>query len=182
MVAVAVQHVMSMRTSGPTMPVVSVAPPVVIMRQETLSGRSTPSPTGSPHRGEFDFPESLSQRLLVASPRVMYRDEVDDESLVRGDNTVVLPPPFGGSAIDTSGVEFFGASAIFLGFVALNDANNKIASHEFSLTYLPLEKGFSKVGGLRILLVGDYLDGEEVKEEVLPLKEWDVIAEVWVQG
>lgn len=179
MVAVAVQHVMPARAAAPMGP---AAPPAVVLRQETMSGRSTPSPTGSPHRGEFDFPESLSQRLLVASPRVMYRDEVDDESLVRGDNTVVLPAPFGWSAIDTSGVKFLGASAIFLGLVSLNDANNKIGSREFSLTYMPLEKGFSKVGGLRILLVGDYLDGEEEKEEVLPLREWDVIAEVWVQG
>jgi hypothetical protein len=43
------------------------------------SGQSTPSPTGTPPRGNFSFSESLAQRLLVASPRVMYKDEAENE-------------------------------------------------------------------------------------------------------
>lgn len=175
-ILLAVQHVLPPRTAG-TVPVIV---PQSISRQETLSGRSTPSPTGSPQRGEFGFPDRLTQRLIVASPRVMYRDEVDDESLVRGANTVVLPPPFGAGGVTGGGVEFLGASALFLDPVHLKGG---IASLNFSLTYMPMHKGYSTVGGLRILLVGDQLEGEDKeKEDALPLKEWDIIAELWVQG
>jgi len=110
----------------------------------------------------------------------MYRDEVDDDTLVRGANTVVLPPPFGTVGTPGGGVEFLGASAMFLDPVCLKGG---IVSLSFSLTYMPMQKGFSTVGGLRILLVGDQMDGEDrEKEDALPLKEWDVIAELWVQG
>lgn len=58
---------------------------------------------------------------------------------------------------------------------------------DFELEYTPLRTGFVPVGGLRVLLVEDRVQGTE---EAYPerrssnapvvLKEWDVIGEIWV--
>ena len=67
------------------------------------------------------------------------------------------------------------------------------ARAEFSLTYVPTACGFAEVGGLRVLLVGDWEEeGEDDKgvDEDLGetrhlgnriLRVWDVVAEVWVK-
>ena len=63
-------------------------------------------------------------------------------------------------------------------------------SQEFSLEFLPVRAGFATVGGLRVLLVEDRLvdteGGEEQRArrplEARTLKEWDVVAEVWVKS
>ncbi|GBE82445.1 Trafficking protein particle complex subunit 13 [Sparassis crispa] len=71
-----------------------------------------------------------------------------------------------------------------------------VASQDFELTYLPLKSGFLKVGGLRILLVEDRMIDEDVigvdasadggprrfNMEPRTLKEWDVVAEIWVSS
>ncbi|TFK84328.1 DUF974-domain-containing protein [Polyporus arcularius HHB13444] len=64
------------------------------------------------------------------------------------------------------------------------------ASQEFKLSYLPLKSGFLNVGGLRVLLVEDRLaeddDGGDgalgLPMEPRILKEWDIVAEVWVKS
>jgi trafficking protein particle complex subunit 13 len=160
------------------------------MRQPTLptsSGTSSPSPS---YRGTFAISESLTERLLVASPKMMNVDEADEDILMRDDSMKMLPPPFVSPEDEmkrsnkTGGVAFLGASAIFLDTIHLKGLEvGDIESREFSLTYMPMRKGFSTVGGLRILLVGDQLDNEEQhKGTAIILKEWGVIAEVWVQG
>jgi len=61
---------------------------------------------------------------------------------------------------------------------------------EFELEYIPLRTGFVPVGGLRVLLLEDRVDG---RDEAYPgrrtaapvpvvLKEWDVIGEIWVKS
>jgi len=70
-----------------------------------------------------------------------------------------------------------------------------VASRDFELQYIPVRTGFAIVGGLRVLLVADRLvDADEAstthhvrsqsaaQEKVRSLREWDVIAEMWVQS
>jgi len=123
----------------------------------------------------------------------------------------VLPPPFTDregdiKLVNSKGVLFLGSSAIYLEPIHLSgstadeegeedDGNATVrveAAQEFDLSYVPLMEGFSSVGGLRIILVGDQLvdedqtasseaDGVRGRMEVRILKEWDVIAEIWVK-
>jgi len=58
---------------------------------------------------------------------------------------------------------------------------------EFEMTFVALQKGFSTVGSLRILLVDDDLDEGENKKMKSPtrarvLKEYDVVGELWVSA
>ncbi|OJT14151.1 Trafficking protein particle complex subunit 13 [Trametes pubescens] len=91
------------------------------------SGFSTPSPYGTPLRG--DFTDSLAQRLLVASPRRMNAD-IDSEAGTDGGETpgrsthsarrvIDLPPPELPPSAEphlapTDSVTFLGTSALFL--------------------------------------------------------------------
>ncbi|KAI0747870.1 hypothetical protein C8Q80DRAFT_1103739 [Daedaleopsis nitida] len=75
--------------------------------------------------------------------------------------------------------------------LTLPDRVKATASQEFELAYLPLKSGFLNVGGLRVILVEDRLadddDGADGAALGLPmeprvLREWDVVAEVWVKS
>jgi len=78
------------------------------------------------------------------------------------------------------------------------------AAQEFDLSYVPLVKGFSKIGGLRVILIEDKLthenqtlsneavggpfnggqnrmSGARRSTEVRILKEWSVMGEIWVK-
>ena len=113
----------------------SVAPSINAAMAETWSPRlpssgfSTPSPYATPHRG--DFPDTLAQKLMYASPRQVTSDLVPDAdtSADGGDATpapptreerisVVLPPPFAvtdpSAPAAPSGVRQLGPSATFL--------------------------------------------------------------------
>lgn len=65
-----------------------------------------------------------------------------------------------------------------------------LMSQDFQLEFLPVKAGFATVGGLRVLLVEDRLveaEGGDIDRyrkpiEARTLKEWDVIAEVWVKS
>ena len=58
---------------------------------------------------------------------------------------------------------------------------------EFELAYTPLKIGFVPVGGLRVLLLEDRVDGgveaylDKRANGPVTLKEWDVIGEIWVK-
>lgn len=136
------------------------------------SGQSTPSPTGTPPRGNFSFSESLSQRLLVASPRVMYRDEAEGDG---GDEAevIILPSPFALSegAAKKRGASPTGASAFPLE-MEMREGNT--TSQEFKLEYIAFKTGFCTVGGLRVLVTGD-------GPVASVAKEWNVIGEMWVR-
>lgn len=72
------------------------------------------------------------------------------------------------------------------------------ASVQFSVSFMPLGRGFARVGGLRVLLVEDrdVLEEEDAEaaeddatlhaigsvsdREARVLREWDVVGEVWV--
>ena len=145
------------------------------LRQDSIttsSGRSTPSPTGTPARGHFSFSESLAQRLLVTSPRVMYKDETENEG---GDENeaIDLPSPFTLSeeVVKKRGVSPTGVSTFEL---ELGNERGETLSGEFKLEYIAFKRGFCTVGGLRVLAVGDGPVASVVKE-------WDVIGEMWVK-
>ena len=136
------------------------------------SGQSTPSPTGTPPRGNFSFSESLAQRLLVASPRVMYKDEAENEGGGEGE-TIILPSPFTLSeeVAEKRGASPAGASAFPL---EMEMEGGETASREFKVEYIAFKKGFCTVGGLRVLVIGD-------GPAALVAKEWSVIGEMWVR-
>lgn len=147
------------------------------------------------------------QKLLAASTTQQITDELEDStplSSTISNRLTILPPPFfeAESPVSSlSGVVFHGASTIFLPPIELSpqagsndgDANEPAKLHavqEFRLSYLPVRKGFSTVGGVRVLLVEDkYLDDnsedysrkdKERQRVATPLKQWEVVAEVWV--
>lgn len=172
-VSLVVQHLLPIRTTVVGQP--GNGDQARRPRQDSItlgSGQGTPSPTGSPPRGHFSFSESLAQRLLVASPRVMYRDEAENEG--GGVNeTVILPSPFTLSeeVAKKRGASSVGPSAFPL---EVENMGGEMASREFKLEYIAFKRGFCTVGGLRVLVVGDGL-------VVSVAKEWNVIGEMWVK-
>jgi trafficking protein particle complex subunit 13 len=72
---------------------------------------------------------------------------------------------------------------------AATTTGKEVQFWNFELEYTPLRTGFMPVGGLRVLLVEDRVQGAE---EAYPerrsssvsvvLKEWDVIGEIWVKS
>lgn len=138
-VTLAIQHVLPARQQAAvsvTSPATSTAAPDLVWSPKLpSSGFSTPSPYGTPVRG--DFPETLSQRLLHASPRESAPDIDADGGLQSGDghetgqatpappgrsntisslSTVVLPPPFAVTETTTKSqnVVFLGPSSTIL--------------------------------------------------------------------
>jgi hypothetical protein len=139
------------------------------------------------------------QKLLAVSPM---RHSLDDGA---NGGAPTLPPPFFEGAdelkFSKSGVVFCGSSAVFLQPIELarpagdgensdGDEDGKIQGvQDFELHYMPVSKGFSTVGGLRVILLEDkYLeDSSDAQDDKSPfrpeakiLKEWDIVAEVWV--
>jgi hypothetical protein len=56
---------------------------------------------------------------------------------------------------------------------------------DFELTFLPLEKGFVRMTGLRVLMIEDKTtesgdEGMADGKEVRTLRDWDSIGEIWV--
>ncbi|KAH9952206.1 hypothetical protein B0H21DRAFT_716167 [Amylocystis lapponica] len=199
------------------------------------SGLSTPSPSGTPYRG--DFQDALAQKLLVASPRQLDNDGDTDTDggetpappgARGGFNAVHLPAPYARAESSVSkDVVFLGTSALFLPQLRLavppdavvrtehekkherdwsvsttdSEADSEVefdgthsikmvVCQEFELSYLPLRRGFAKVGGLRVVLVEDRIADEgsagdeetRYSTEVRTLKEWDVVGEIWVRA
>lgn len=131
-----VQHVQPARVD-PTAALSGAAPVnATAAKQDILSSRglspvlSTPSPSGTPYRGEFQ--DLLAKRLLVASPRTVSSDGEEADHTEDGDATpaphgraaafsVDLPPPFTqvtsgntNKAASSNDVIFLGNSAIVL--------------------------------------------------------------------
>ena len=163
-----IQHLLPIRTT-----VVGLHRYQEDTRRITLgSGRGTPSPTGTSPRGHFSFSESLVQRLLVASPRVMYKDDAENEG---GDEneTMIFPSPFTLSEEvgKKRGASPVGASAFPL---EMESEGEETASLEFKLEYIAFRKGFCTVGGLRVLAIED-------GPVVSVVKEWNTIGEMWVK-
>lgn len=106
-------------------------------------------------------------------------------------------------------VRFLGSSALFLPPIELRnilEADERVPEPgmvdrgegcaEFTLTYYPKSRGFATVGGLRVLLVKDeerlvsseddrdsvtLHQGNVQQSEATTVREWDVIAEIWIR-
>jgi hypothetical protein len=136
----------------------------------------------------------------------------------------LLPAPFAeggdeGKFTDSAGIAFLGNSSIPLDPIIIlpvkgnrpvdavdgddsgdpdeNEIERVLTVRDFELSYLPLRKGFSTFGGLRVLLLEDTWIIEDgpasvagmVQGEAIPprtparvLKEWSVIGEIWVRA
>ncbi|KAJ7771797.1 hypothetical protein B0H16DRAFT_196241 [Mycena metata] len=183
----AVQHLQPPRATLPTI-LPPNPPPEPYSPRFTSPGFSTPSPMSA----TFNVALAHQKLLGVSSTRAL------DESV--NDGRWALPPPFFEGADELkaaqSGVVFSGASALFLQPIELfrseeqadgDEESNKVQeAQDFELHYMAISKGFSTVGGLRVILLEDkYLDDSPdsrplFRPEAKTLKEWDVVAEVWV--
>jgi len=114
----------------------------------------------------------------------------------------VIPPPYFDPATtlteavkaSLASIHAMGASALFLDPIEIKTGDfgtpfNPVVQ-DFQLTYVPTRVGFCRVGGLRVLLVQDKLGTDSSEGQQPPpttavtrthtLKEYDIIAEVWV--
>jgi hypothetical protein len=145
------------------------------------------SPTDTPRRGHFSFGEMA----LALSPET---HPVDDKR-----KSSFLPPPFSVSLSDETKLKqrivFLGSSATYLPPFRLSSATETSArgeaSYDFELEFMPVELGFSAIGGLRVVVAADKellydeeiagrFDSDVVEGRVI--REWDVVGEVWVKG
>ncbi|KAJ6500407.1 hypothetical protein C8R45DRAFT_1071056 [Mycena sanguinolenta] len=190
-----VQHLQPPRTSPPTLLPANPPPPEPYsprLTSLTSPGFSTPSPMVA------TFNYALAHQKLLATRRGL-----DD----RTGTGPTLPPPFFEGADELKfanvkvGVVFCGPSTVFLPPIELmrpapadaekaDGEDHKVqVVQDFELQYMPVTKGFNTVGGLRVLLLEDkYLDESSdghddkvpIRAEGKTLKEWDVMAEIWV--
>jgi len=200
----AVQHVQPPRVMPPS---------AMLASNLETSGHQLPSSTRhlNPTSGRQDLPEVPSGK-----------DGADGHQMGAYFSDVpLLPLPFAEGADElnfagSTSVVFLGTSAIVLEPIQLfgqgqNENDESVVSNsgesdeegdgervqavrEFDLSYLPLRKGFTTFGGLRVLLVEDRLvddedvppDGGSGKEaeprqtEARTLEEWSVVGEIWV--
>ncbi|KAG6874331.1 hypothetical protein C0995_001556 [Termitomyces sp. Mi166 len=192
-VQIIVQHLQPPRVTVPP-PTTTPAP-----RTETFtprlpsSGYSTPSSTAP----IFNYTIAHQKLAAVASPRQQTLSALEGNPAALISDTPSLPLPYFNGHDELKSpptVLYVGSSALHLPPIELSPepaiaGQMVVATQEFELTYLPTRKGFATVGGLRILLTnnkfmdGEYLDsvdsGGSLNQGQV-LKEWDVIAEVWV--
>ncbi|KAG2158074.1 DUF974-domain-containing protein [Suillus bovinus] len=172
---------------------------------ETISSRFSSlgltSVTSTPVTPVHNASNTASESPLVISPEKM---------LARGGPT--LPPPYFEFADEEKraklkGCVFVGSSTQFLNPITLtypshashhenssdDDAEKAEGSQEFELTFLPVQTGFVRAGGLRILLVRDEVVDVDTDQaathrlgsgamEARTMKELDVVAELWVHS
>lgn len=198
-VKLAIQHVRPRKVPPPV--VVSPEIPEAFSPRLPSSGFSTPSSATT----TFNYALAHQKILAVSSqPPPPLQQLLDDVDLSDG-NVGVLPRPFfeGVEELKSStinNVSSVGPSSVFLPEIELkfSNAENKDdgsprvqATQEFDLAFVALRKGFSTIGGIRILLIDDQLiegieeavDGTKSKSRrVAILKEYDIIGEVWVSA
>ncbi|KAF8163081.1 hypothetical protein B0H34DRAFT_694066 [Crassisporium funariophilum] len=201
-VALAIQHVRSRRT--PT--IVPTSPPV-----EAFSPRMPSSGFSTPTSATATFNYALAhQKILAASSRPHVHESPSQENDVPSMDSTLYPPPYFEGVADevkTSqpiGVIAIGPSLVFLPPVEMGasnqsgearaDRSNRLSSgqtvQDFELSFVALRKGFSTIGGIRILLVEDQIiddanEGEDKRSRLRRahvLKEYEVVGEVWVSA
>jgi hypothetical protein len=144
--------------------------------------------------------QPLSRSASVPSPLVRQvattqRASMDGSSLASTTSdfkpSKALPPPIPlanpyaflvrerEKALPSESVVHLGGSLQDLGDIELAEAGGEgsIATRDFSVGYMLLEKGIARLGGVRLLLLSEEGNGQGTV-----VKEVDVIAEVWVSG
>ncbi len=196
-VKVAIQHVRPRKAQ----PFVVTSPTI----PEAFSPRMPSSGFSTPSSSTTTFNYALAhQKILAVSAQPPLRDVINELDM-SDDNTSILPRPYfeGADELKSSAVgsvSFVGPSTTVLPTIELNFANAQSkgegppkvqAIQEFELPFIGLRKGFSTIGGLRILLIEDHLlesvEEEEDDRKTKPrrattLKEYDIIGEVWVSA
>lgn len=190
----AIQHIRPRKTP---------APPVSMAPMEAFSPRLPSSGFSTPSSSTITFNYALAhQKILAASNRPPNLEHSIPENVpVNNGDTSLLPPPYfesGQEDVEShNGVSYTGPSAVILPDVIIDytavgqnaEGTAKVQIvQDFELPFIALRKGFSTVGGLRILLVGDQAILDDTEDErgiegiakVLVLKEYDVVNEVWV--
>ncbi|KAF9001975.1 hypothetical protein BDQ17DRAFT_1357845 [Cyathus striatus] len=196
-ITLAIQHLRPQR--------ISAAAPIFSSTPDTgsLSPRLPSSGLSTPSSATVTFNYALAHsKLLAASKKVaMIPDnrnqsnvQVEDDSFAAG----WLPSPyFEGTEelgfAQSSSVVFVGPSLIVLPGLKLQKSEPSHDSvilagintpryetrHDFTLSFIPLQEGFTTIGGVRILM----LKQEPGKSKVARvLKEYKMVAEVWVSS
>lgn len=196
-ITLAVQHIQYPRATAIAHPEPFQATETIGSQFSSLGLTSVTSTLVTPMQSSLNI---ASENLLAISPEKM---------LTRGEPT--LPPPYfefpdEEKRAKLKGCVYVGSSTQFLNPTTLtnpshagrhedssdNDVERAEGSQEFELTFLPVQTGFVRAGGLRILLVRDELVdvgtdqathrlGSRVME-ARTMKELDVIAELWVHS
>ena len=194
-VTLAIQHIRKRVIPPPVIP----QPPV-----ESFSPRLPSSGFSTPSSATATFNYALAhQKILAASSRPAAPEPVIPDPGTPTDNSNALPPPYfeGGSeelpSSSPNSVSFVGPSAIYLPPLEIDysshsghgDGFAKVQlTQDFELPFIGLRQGFSTIGGLRILLAEDVVQGTEdvdskpTKSRVQVLKEYEVVGEVWVSA
>jgi len=153
--------------------------------------------SGSPRTTQLAGAESdeSPSHLQLPPPKPMVGDEGRYEKLrgathFLGPSTLLVPPmtftrtiPETTTSLSSGGDE----GEVGIG-AAVSGTKKEERFWEFELAYAPLKIGFVPVGGLRVLLLEDRVDGGEEayldKRTSVPvsLREWDVIGEIWVKS
>ena len=139
------------------------------------------------------------QKILAASSRPLSAEAVTQNSKNTSHSQTVFPLPYfkeeaSGKVSSSTRVVPVGPSILFLPPVELDLSSHQREGlskvqlvQDFEMTFVALQRGFSTVGGIRILLVDDDLDEREEKRtrsqtRAHVLKEYDVVGELWVSA
>ena len=198
--SLAVQHVQPPSASVPDVVVATAtASPLPQPAGANITRPSSPAPrtplalidsplVDSPRVTQLAGAETDEFPLRLPPPEPVAGDEARYEKLrgathFLGPSTLLVPPMTFARAIPetTSGESDVSAGG------AEPATKKEERFWEFELVYAPLKIGFVPVGGLRVLLLEDRVDGgveaylDKRANGPVTLKEWDVIGEIWVK-
>ncbi|KAF4615305.1 hypothetical protein D9613_002848 [Agrocybe pediades] len=175
--------------------------PVPAVPLETFSPKLPSSGFSTPSSSTVTFNYALAhQKILAASNRPPISESPLLENVPLNIDTNVLPPPYfesGREETQQDNVSFTGPSAVLLPEITIDysevgqeEKGGIQVVQDFDLPFIALRKGFSNVGGVRVLQVGDQVMGDSEGDEHLEfkagatkvqiLKEYEVVGEVWV--
>ncbi|KAG6833497.1 hypothetical protein H0H87_006069 [Tephrocybe sp. NHM501043] len=195
-VKIVVQHLQPPRVTIPSPISIPLPQMETFSPRLPSSGFSTPSSTAP----TFNYAIAHQKLAAVASPRQQALSALEGLSFAGDDDVTTLPLPYFKGQDELKApptVSYVGSSAVYLPPVELalsqpgtGTTGEIVAVQDFHLTYIPTQKGFATVGGLRVLLVEDrFVNGGEPTDtnnsvgglsQPRVLKEWDVISEMWV--
>ncbi|KAF9532414.1 hypothetical protein CPB83DRAFT_880993 [Crepidotus variabilis] len=190
-ITLAVQHLKRKKVAP-----IAPHPPEAFTPRLPSSGFSTPSSITA----TFNY-ALAHQKIATATPRLPPSDiPVGDVNTVEDDPDSLPPPFFEPSSNDATHniptVTFVGPSTVYLPKLEMfysrnaeSDTSSTVhVTQDFELSFIGLKRGFSCIGGIRILLVNDHVEEDLIavedkvtkKRKVQILKEYETVAEVWV--